>query len=139
MLPEVPGQPLDVVAVGDWEPLLRQLCPKAQVDPVPCDCGYIGAWDLRSIYGWHTYDERPQSYSDAALKQVGGWKVNIGFDERCPGCGDIERFDNDANLCGRLVESAPWSNSGASDSGPGPSPLKNGLLGCGRVSLQICR
>lgn len=51
----------------------QPLCPKARSDPDPCDCGYAGAWMTR---GWYDPDE----------DDVGG------IDEKCPQCGDVERF-----------------------------------------------
>jgi hypothetical protein len=36
----------------------------------------------------------------------GGWWVINGYDERCPQCGDLERFDGDANLVRQWAEHA---------------------------------
>lgn len=95
----------EVHEVGDWEPELHVLCPAARPDPEPCDCGYLGGWERRWVFRWYTSRRKPRSFTEAASN---GYKVLAGFDERCPGCHDVERFDLDANHLGsergRLAE-----------------------------------
>lgn len=95
-----------VYEVDDWTPRVAPLCPKAQEDPEPCDCGHEGEWEHRWVYVWHKPKRTRGSYGAAA--KANGWKVIAGFDERCPGCHDVERFDLNAELLGhergRLAE-----------------------------------
>jgi hypothetical protein len=101
--------------VGPWEPVVTPMCPKAQTDPVLCDCGFLGAWEHRWVSVWNLApgftrgdrvcrrdieEGRPVRSDDE------GWWVIGGFDERCPGCGDIERFDMDANRVADFAEHA---------------------------------
>src|SRR5512139_1814442 len=99
--------------VGSWEPPFRNLC--RPTPPEPCDCGFVGRWDRRWVYTW--YHKAGHQRGDKAIRRDiarglparahdEGWWVIDGWDERCPGCGDIDRFDHDANLVGRLVEQA---------------------------------
>jgi hypothetical protein len=71
--------------VGPWTPGVTPICPKAQTAPDLCDCGFLGVWEHRWVC-------------------VGN--VIAGWDERCPGCGDIERFDMDANRVADFAEHA---------------------------------
>lgn len=98
-----------VVDVGEWsQPFDRVfICGGDSYEPEPCDCGFTGHWEHRWVYGWTTYTRKAKSYADASVFQRGGHKVMIGYDERCPGCGDIERFDSDSEVRGQLQECGP--------------------------------
>lgn len=100
---------------GDWRPAVRVICPRARSEPEPCDCGFVGDWEHRWVYVWH--DVPGHRRGDRAIRRDiakgfparandEGWWVADGFDERCPQCGDIERFDNDANRVAQFAEHA---------------------------------
>lgn len=107
---------IETVTPGPWEmPVKVFLCPPpAQLElPDPCDCGYDGEWERRWVYEWHS--EPGYRLNDRTARQNlrrglpcrdGGWWVIEGWEERCRGCGDIERFGMEANLVGRRVERA---------------------------------
>lgn len=69
--------------VGEWEDPVRPLCPRFHVSD-PCDCGYDGDWQRRWIY-----DKLPCGHTTLT-----------GYDEKCPSCGDIERFSTLGVLSG---------------------------------------
>lgn len=102
------------IADGQWREKVRPLCPAAQSPTDVCDCGFEGNWHMR----WWT-ELRPCPPTRAVLgtddrpgevvrrchdcKRGGpGHDVIAGWEERCPRCGDIERFDMDT---GELVAS----------------------------------
>lgn len=89
---------LTSTVVGEWKDPARQLCNPEPPDP--CDCGFVGEWPYRWVMVWH--DEPSHRAGDRMKRRWlakgwpvldGGWWVIGGMDERCPGCGDIERFD----------------------------------------------
>lgn len=103
------------VVAPEWEMWPGPICPKAQVEPVLCDCGHLGAWERRWVYIWH--DVPGHARGDKAIRKDmargfpprphdEGWWIVGGWDERCPGCGDIERFDFDGEQVGRFQEQA---------------------------------
>lgn len=93
--------------VGEWhtrEPVTF-MCPGGPLPDDECDCGFVGRWDYRHV---HTWLERPgMKRNDEIIRRdmalgwphrpndEGYWCI-AGYDERCPGCGDMERFDMDA-------------------------------------------
>lgn len=93
--------------VFPWSPTgLRPVCPKWLDEPDPCDCGFLGDWERRWVMVWcHKPGHRrlpARVAEDVARGWPGragedGWWGMDGWDERCPGCGDIERFDMDGN------------------------------------------
>lgn len=101
-----------VVATRDrWRELTNVfICGPGAADasiPEPCDCGFVGWWQYRFLYDWHA--EPGHRRTDEAIRRDlakglparardEGWWVIAGSEERCPGCGDIERFDRDHNL-----------------------------------------
>lgn len=94
-----------VHSVDHWGPPTPQLvCPAVRDEPEPCSCGFVGRWEHRWVYTWHVPTRWPRSASEAARTE--GWKVLAGYDERCPGCGDVERFDLTANRVATFVEQA---------------------------------
>lgn len=80
--------------VGEWKPPTRQLCNPS--DPEPCDCGFVGEWEERMVFTWFT----------PVVQGRKGWWAIAGWDERCPQCGDIERFDDAGNVVRRFAEQA---------------------------------
>jgi hypothetical protein len=86
------------------------ICPPPKdADPNPCDCGNCGRWEYRPWFVWHdeTDDQRRkrERRGHVALPGHGSWVI-AGYEERCPGCGDIERFDEDGHLVERRQEQA---------------------------------
>ena len=84
----------------DWHEPVRQLCNPTP--PEPCDCGFAGDWEYRFVMVWH---DGPRKATDKTVRgwlakgwpyrnAPGSWVIG-GYDERCPQCGDIERFDLD--------------------------------------------
>lgn len=129
---------LDLVAsrvVGTWSPPLRVfICHGRRPTPPPdlCDCGYEGEWENRPVFTW--VPEPGLRRTDTTVRHdlaqglparsgdQGRWVV-AGRDERCPECGDIERFDLDGELVDRRREHAgviplTASQGGRSTSGP---------------------
>jgi len=90
---------------GPWSMWARPICSKWLDEPDPCDCGHTGEWERRFVLVWchqpgHHRPDR-QIREDMAKGWPGrprdeGWWVMDGWDERCPSCGDIERFDMEA-------------------------------------------
>lgn len=93
-----------------WRKPPRPLCPRAQSEPDPCDCGYVGEWLVRHwtelvpcgpTHGV-TSREPGKSYvvrpcpdcrrGGPGHEQIAGWE------EMCPRCGDVERFRWDGTL-----------------------------------------
>lgn len=111
---------VDSEVVGPWKPPMSVICEKAHVEPDPCDCGFEGDWEWRMVFVWH--DQPGHVRGDKAVRRdierglppcfgEEGWWVVGGVDERCPGCGDIERFDVEA-LFGKRSDFGPvrrWS------------------------------
>lgn len=82
-----------------WRKPLRPLCPKAQHEPAPCDCGYVGDWMFRL---WREkWPCKAKNCFDCRYGQREGHERIVGHEELCPRCGDVERFD----MRGALVES----------------------------------
>jgi len=92
-----------------WHRMPVPLCPKAQHEPDPCDCGYVGAWVVRH---WKERQRCEPTYAllfDNAPGEVvrrcadckaggDGHDLYAGWEERCPRCGDVERFRWDGTL-----------------------------------------
>ena len=102
-------------ATWDARPAPSPICPKMQVDPSPCDCGFLGEWHRRWVYIWNAVPGHKRT--DRAIRAAiarglpprpgdNGWWVIGGWDERCPGCGDIERFDMAGTEVARFAEQA---------------------------------
>lgn len=79
----------------------------ATFEPDECDCGYVGDWQWRMLYRW--FDQPGHCRRDEFIRRdmaIGlpgrprdeGWWVLAGWEERCPGCGDIERLDAGRNI-----------------------------------------
>lgn len=95
--------------VGDWQTPdgVVFMCPGGPVPPDECDCGYVGNWESRWVYVWyeHPGHSRHARNDEAILRDVRegrpprpddeGWWVMGGRDQRCPACGDVERYDNE--------------------------------------------
>lgn len=92
--------------VGEWHasgPMF--ICPGGMVDPEECDCGYKGEWDFRSVLTWcvdpgfhrPTWLDHKDTARGWPIISPDGWWVISGWDEKCPVCGDIERFDGEGN------------------------------------------
>lgn len=83
--------------------------PLPFVPPEPCDCGYVGQWEQRPWFAWHDETEKERKEREraghAARPGSGSWFIG-GFEERCPGCGDIERFDEDGEMIERRQDKA---------------------------------
>ena len=89
--------------------MLRPLCPASREEPAPCDCGYVGPWLMRfwkklqpcpptSAY-WHEDGGSVLVKRCADCKSGGdGHLLYAGWEERCPRCGDVERFTFDGAL-----------------------------------------
>ncbi len=88
----------------EWEPKLVSLCNPEP--PEPCDCGYVGEWEFRPWFRWHDYNPTAKERREAKRVLPVGWWIIGGFEERCPGCGDIERFDEFSNLIESTCERA---------------------------------
>ncbi len=101
---------------GEWGPPLQVfICPPGPADPDPCDCGFVGEWERRAVWVW--VDHPGHRRGDKAIRRdlargfparagEEGWWALGGFDERCPGCGDIERFDEEGHRVAQFVERA---------------------------------
>jgi hypothetical protein len=107
----------DDMQVGEWAPPMAVfLCPPpSHEEPDVCDCGHEGAWEWRSVWGWH--EESGHRRKDRTIRRDiargfpsrthdEGWWVIAGRDERCPQCGDIERFDTEGNRVAEFVQNA---------------------------------
>ena len=104
--------PDDGRPVSPWSTdTLHPICPKMHVPPAPCDCGFVGDWDHRWWYYWHEAPGRQRG--DRQIRRDiarglpprhgdEGWWCIGGYDERCPDCGDIERFDWQGNELDRF-------------------------------------
>lgn len=106
----------DLVAstvTGEWTEPIVQLCKPTP--PEPCDCGFAGHWLYRKVMTWEAQPGHKRS--DRAIRadierkwpprpNDEGWWCTTGFDERCPGCGDIERFDLEGAEVARFAEQA---------------------------------
>jgi len=94
----------------EWRPKLRPLCPAAQPEPDVCDCGYEGEWLMRH---WTELQRCPPTYAELGSGSGRGFVVKqchdckrggpghdliAGWEERCPRCGDVERFQWDGTL-----------------------------------------
>ena len=100
--------------VDGWKPGLVVICARASQAPDPCDCGFIGEWERRSVFVWAP-SKRVRSdrliRRDRALgwpprsSEPGGYMM-AGYDERCPGCGDVERFTLQGEQVSRFAEQA---------------------------------
>lgn len=100
---------MSVVDPDSWRRTPQRLCPAARATPDPCDCGYVGAWAMRM---WK--DHLPCPPTTAYRDPDGAVQVErpcqdcrnggpghlryAGWEERCPRCGDIERFTHDGTL-----------------------------------------
>lgn len=101
--------------VSEWKPAMNSLCPKSHVAPVLCDCGFLGDWEYRWVYVWFSGSGTVRG--DKACRRdiergfpprfgESGWWVIGGWDERCPQCGDVERFDYNADVVRQWSEQA---------------------------------
>ena len=97
----------------EWSAAFRNLCNPSP--PELCDCGYLGAWERRTVYVWGNHPgyrrgdkaiRRDIARGLPARPNDEGWWCMAGWDERCPECGDIERFDEDGNVVARFAEQA---------------------------------
>lgn len=96
---------LDGSPVGDWHSPLGPvfMCPSPGfVAPEPCECGFVGEWEWRHWYVWADDPGHRRSARACQRDAARGWPPRPhdegwwcigGSDERCPGCGDVERFD----------------------------------------------
>lgn len=102
--------------VGQWkEPIggTTFICPGGRDQPDPCGCAYVGYWHHRWVYTWQPGKTRTDRMIRRDLRRglpaqagnPGCWVV-AGYDERCPNCGDIERFNLEADFLGGYVERA---------------------------------
>lgn len=116
-------------AVGEWhQEGVVFMCPGGPVESDECDCGYKAPWEYRSVLVWHVEpgyqrsahsDHRDTAQGRPPLSRDGWWVI-AGWDERCPNCGDIERFDHDGTLVRRFTSLTPVTEDpelviGASD------------------------
>jgi hypothetical protein len=94
----------------EWKaPLKVFVCPPATEPPPMCDCGFVGRWQHRPWLEWHENSETVSARKarEGTMRPfLPGWWVIGGIEERCPGCGDIERFDSDHNLIDRRQDHA---------------------------------
>lgn len=81
-----------------WRRPIRPLCPSAQSDPDPCDCGHVGAWMWRLVREQRRC-RKPDCFG-CRYGPVEGHPRIVGREEMCPRCGDVELF----TLDGELVE-----------------------------------
>lgn len=93
----------------EWHDKVRALCHRAQVPVDVCDCGYVGDWQQRwwtelqrcTTFGEFTEPGRPyRLHSRCAECRAGGPGHDriAGWEDRCPRCGDVERFRWDGTL-----------------------------------------
>jgi hypothetical protein len=91
------------IVTSVWTPpIVVFVCPRPTGSPEGCECGYVGPWETRSVFTWQTEPGHRRS-DDTIRRDLArglparsgdeGWWVTAGHDERCPGCGDIERLD----------------------------------------------
>lgn len=94
---------------AEWRAKPTILCPASRPEPDVCDCGYEGPWHMRF---WTHLQPCPPTYASigpdgtkelhrrcASCKNGGtGHDLIAGWEERCPSCGDIERFTMDGEL-----------------------------------------
>lgn len=74
----------------EWGRPLRPLCPNAQRDPAPCDCGYVGEWMFRLWTQPRTCNAK--DCFDCRHGSREGHPHIVGYEELCPRCGDAEQF-----------------------------------------------
>lgn len=84
------------------------MCPGGPLEDDVCDdCGYIGRWEHRAVMTWYPMPGMARGPASVARDLAKGWPPRpddegywcmAGHDERCPGCGDIERLDFDRNV-----------------------------------------
>jgi hypothetical protein len=94
----------------EWKPgvvvFMCSVDPDRPLPPEPseaCDCGYVGQWDHRPWFAWHdetAKERKARERAGHAAKPGNGQWFMAGWEERCPGCGDIERF----NVGGEMIE-----------------------------------
>lgn len=100
--------------VGDWHTRVEPqfICPGGPMPDDECDCGFVGRWDYRQVYTWLDVPGHRRSARMIRRDMADGWPARpkdegywcvAGYDERCPGCGDMERFDSDANQVAVLI------------------------------------
>lgn len=92
-----------------WRRKPAPLCPAARSEPDPCDCGYVGDWVIRF---WKAMQPCPPTSArrdadgqvrverrcDECKRGGDGHFLYAGWEERCPRCGDEERFTFDGEL-----------------------------------------
>lgn len=86
------------------------LCPAARSEPGPCDCGYVGVWVQRF---WKSLQPCPPTWATLGTDDQPGEVVRrcddckaggeghllfAGWEDKCPRCGDVERFTFDGEL-----------------------------------------
>lgn len=92
-----------------WHRKPVPLCPAVRSEPDPCDCGYVGDWVMRfwkslqpcpPTSAWiDSQGEKVIARRCADCKRGGeGHLLIAGWEERCPRCGDVERFTMDGEL-----------------------------------------
>jgi len=99
--------------IGPWHPPV--VLVHSPIEHEQCDCGFSGEWEYRSVFTWHNVPgyRRPDWAIRADLtrgfpvrSKDGGWWIIAGWDERCPQCGDVERFDERGAVVARFAEQA---------------------------------
>lgn len=89
---------LRVTHVGEWEHRALPSCPQTRGEPDGCGCGHVGRWETRWLLAPSVSDieyvrlPSGRRYARRSPAPAERHLVVVGQDERCPGCGDIERF-----------------------------------------------